>query len=284
MQYFDVKAKMWKPLASTTPSIEAVFCYCVATAGSNFYVAGFDGDHHIYRYDTEYNVFEKLSHQYGKINNLCIIDEYMYAISSKCNQVHQRYSFAKRQWQTVAEVSIPSSQRFFCSGATVLNSKLYVLYGRLISAGGWFTQSAWLHCFDPAKNKLEEKAITCKPHYGSSLFVVNNRICVAGGCVSIDANNSSPVGNPALVEVYNEENNTWSVVEQKHIPPGNPNAVEIEGKVFFIIKKFPVDCGIRIPPGELYPVHLGGWENLAKIDKTAVLCYLPVKRESLKSE
>ena len=89
---------------------------------------------------------------------------------------------------------------------------------------------------------------------------------------------------PAPVEVYDEVKNTWSVVEQKHIPPNKLGAVEIEGKVYFIINKYPVDSGIRIPPGELYPVHLGEWENLAKIANTAVLCHLPVKKESLKAE
>ena len=67
-------------------------------------------------------------------------------------------------------------------------------------------------------------------------------------------------------------------------PQNNPNAVEIGGKVYFIINTFPVDSGIRIPSRERYPVHLGEWENLGKIDKTAVLCNLPVKRESLKAE
>ncbi|XP_020627829.1 kelch-like protein 5 isoform X3 [Orbicella faveolata] len=286
MQYFDVRANLWKPLASTTPSIEASSCYCAAAAGNNLYVAAFDGGHYIYRYDTERNVWEKHPHSRGVINNLCIVDDYMYAISSKCNEVPQRYSFAKRQWQTFAKVSIPSSQRFFCSGATVLNAKLYVLYGRLIPSfsGGSTTLIAVLHCFDPVKNEWKEIASLCGSHFGSSLFVVNNILYVAGGNVHIDANNGSLRGNPALVEVYDEEKNTWSVVEQKHIPPGTPNALEIEGKVYFIINKFPVDSGVRIPPGELYPVHLGEWENLAQIDKTAVLCYLPVKRESLKSE
>jgi len=60
--------------------------------------------------------------------------------------------------------------------------------------------------------------------------------------------------------------------------------VEIERKVYFIVNKFPVESGIRIPPGELYPVHLGEREKLGQIKKTAVLCYMPVKRESLKSE
>ena len=129
----------------------------------------------------------------------------------------------------------------------------------------------------------EVKAKTCKRHYGSNLLVVNNTLYVAGGTYSNDIN-GCPYGNPAHVEAYNDENNTWSVVEQKHIPPNNRIAVEIEGKVHFIINKFPVDSGIRIPPGELYPVHLGEWENLAKIANTAVLWYLPVKRESLKAE
>ncbi|KAJ7311611.1 hypothetical protein OS493_039914 [Desmophyllum pertusum] len=57
------------------------------------------------------------------------------------------------------------------------------------------------------------------------------------------------------------KNNTWSVVEQKHIPSNNLGAVEIEGRVYFIINKFPFDSGIRIPPGELYPVHLDGMKE-----------------------
>ena len=144
-------------------------------------------------------------------------------------------------------------------------------------------ENAELHCFDPVKNEWKQKATTCKPHFESSLLVVNSRLYVAGGNVYIDEN-SNVRGNPAPVEVYDEETNTWSAVEQKHIPPNKPYAVEIESKVYFIINKFSIDSGIRIPPGERYPVHLGEWENLAKIDNTAVLCYLPVKQESLKAE
>ena len=280
MQYFDVDVKTWKPLAATTPSIEATNCFCAASSGNNLYVAGY---YNIYRYDTESNVWEKQPHSCGQINNLCIVDDYMYAISSDCNQFPQRYSFSKCQWQTFAKVKVPSNYRFFCSGATVLNSKLYVLYGGLLYTGSWSLQNAELHCFDPVKNEWEVKAKTCKHHYGSSLFVVNNGLYVAGGYDSTDIN-GCPSGRPAPVEAYNEENNTWSVVEQKHIPPNNRNAVEIEGKVYFMINKFPVDSGIRIPSGELYPVPLGEWENLAKIANTALLGTLPVKWESLKAE
>ena len=66
MQYFDVEVKTWKPLASTTPSIEAN-CYCAASAGNNLYVAGTApvGGYYIYRYDTEGNVWEKQPHSCG---------------------------------------------------------------------------------------------------------------------------------------------------------------------------------------------------------------------------
>ena len=106
-----------------------------------------------------------------------------------------------------------------------------------------------------------------------------------GGCDSI-ATNGTLQGKPAFVEVYYEEKNTWSVVEQKHIPPGSPNAVEIEGRIFFITNKFPVDSGIRLncTRRAVSCSDLGEWENLGKIVTTAVLCYLLVKRESLKSE
>ena len=285
MQYFDVEVKTWKPLASTTPSTEAMNCYCAASADNNLYVAGTApvGGYYIYRYDTEGNVWDKQPHPCGQINNLCIVDDYMYANSSDINQFPQRYSLSKCQWQTFAKVSVPCNHQFYLSGATVLNSKLYALYGDVDFTSSWSLQNAELHCFDPVKNEWEVKAKTCRRHYGSSLFVVNNTLYVAGGYDSINTS-ICPYGRPAPVEAYNEENNTWSVVEQKHIPPNNRIAVEIEGKVYFIINKFPVDSGIRIPPGELYPVHLGEWENLAKIANTAVLCYLPVKQESLKAE
>ena len=126
------------------------------------------------------------------------------------------------------------------------------------------------------------KATTCQAHFGSSLIVVNNRLYVVGGNVHI--NDKVLHCDPAPVEVYDEEQNTWSVVQQKHIPPNNLGAVEIEGRVYFVINKFPVDSGIRIPPEEIYHVHLDEWENLAKVSDKAVLCYLPVKRESLKTE
>ena len=84
--------------------------------------------------------------------------------------------------------------------------------------------------------------------------------------------------------MYDEENNTWSVVDQPHIPPNNLGATEVEGSVYFIINSFPLDSGIRIPPGEVYPVSLDEWENLGKVPKNAVLCHASVRRENSTSE
>ena len=281
MQYFDVEAKTWKPLASTIPPIEANQCYCAASAGNKLYVAAIEGSgHYIYRYDTEGNVWEKQPHSCNIINNLCIIEDYMYAVSRYWNYVPQRYNFATRQWQSFARVSITLPGSVYLSGATLLQSKVYVLYcSQSYVNGRYESQNAVLHSFDPENNEWEVKATTCQPHFGSSLFVVNNRLYVIGGYIS---SSDRPLDAPA--EAYNEENNVWSVVEQKHIPPNNLGAVELEGRVYFIINRFPIDSGLRISPGELYPVPLGEWENLGKINQSAVLCYLPVKRESLKTE
>ena len=90
--------------------------------------------------------------------------------------------------------------------------------------------------------------------------MVNNRLYIAGGCTHNSQFGLVPPG-PAPVEVYDDGNDTWSVVEQKHIPLNNLGAVEIEGRVYFMVNKFPVDVGIRIPPGEVYQICLNDWKK-----------------------
>ena len=141
----------------------------------------------------------------------------------------------------------------------------------------WADKAAVLHCFNPETNKWKQQSSTCHPHYDSCFFVVNNRLYVAGG------SGSSLYPSPSL-EVYDQENNIFTVVEQKHIPPNKLGAVEIEGRVYFMVNKFPVDVGIRIPPGEVYQICLNDWKNLAQINKDAVLCYVPVKTGSLNTD
>ena len=99
-----------------------------------------------------------------------------------------------------------------------------------------------------------------------SLLSITNSVQLGGGGRGISTRNL----NPAPVEVYNEENNSWSVEEQGHFPPNNLGAVN----------KFPIDSGIRKPPGEAYNVSLNEWENMAEVMSDAVLCYLPVKEKT----
>jgi len=299
VKYFDAEAKMWKPLPYVAQlGNETLSCYCAEYFGNCLYVVGKNqsGQFVIYRYDVANNSWDTLppilepNHQ---INCLSTVDDYIYAVSE--SNPPQRYSLANNNWQKGAKLPGAGAEdrSFFASdgyyrlsniAAVVVKTKIYAVHGCEKSVPrGWQDVPAIMHCFDPAKNKWERKASTCRPHFGSSLFIVNERLCLAGGNVSCDSF-FKPNSGPAPVEVYKEENNTWSVLEQNHIPPNKLGAVEIEGRVYFIINKFPIDSGIRIPSEEMYHINLDAWENLEKVSDEAVLCHLPVKRESLKTQ
>ena len=291
-QYFDVDTKLWKPLASVAQLGEITDeCHSAELIGNNLYVVTEaqqqQGCHEnvVYRYHILNNTWEKLpklnigvdrdkSRRPPKIF-LCSVSEYLYVIAP--SSPPQRYDLSNNVWQAGEKLNFPQHEGIFHSvAATVMNCKIYVIHGCKDREN--VDKPAVVHCFDPEKNEWERKASTCHPRFGSSILVVNNRLCVAGGSTS---SRYFP-GVPPPVELYDKRKDTWSVVEQKHIPQNNLGAFEIERRVFFLINNFPIDSGIRIPPEENYPVHLGEWENLAKVSKNAVLCYLPVKRENLR--
>ena len=284
MQYFDFEAKAWKLLTTLIPApgVNTSYPYAVSF-GCKVYVG--DGSR-VRCYDIEKNVWEfPICHSGGSISNLCRLKDYMYPILPSVSNIPERYNVAECHWQRFAKVNIEedSSNSFYNSGGTAMHSNLYVLYGHKMKLqSSWQMQNAVLHCFDPLRNRWEKKAPTCQPHFGSSLFVVSGKLYVAGGYVSVSERGAPNIySKPAPVEVYDKENNTWSVINQSRIPPNELGAVEIEGRVYFIINKFPIDSGIRIPPGELYPVYLDEWQNLGKVDEKAALCYMPLKSESL---
>ena len=292
-RYFDVDTKLWKPLASVAQLDERIDVCCSAELiGSYlFVVTGVQVEPEmqvacvVYRYHILNNKWEKLpglkireSYELwdtrGKIC-VCSVSGYLYVIS--LSNPPQRYSLSTGVWQAGEELNFVKNvqhdkERFDSVAATVMNCKIYVIHGYQA------VKPAVVHCFDPEKNEWERKASTCHPHFESSIFVVNNRLCVAGISNSI----RNLMRDHPPVELYDERKDTWSVVEQKRIPPNNLGAFEIERRVYFLINNFPIDSGIRIPPEENYPVHLGEWENLAKVSENAVLCYLPVKKENLR--
>ena len=288
-QYFDVDTKLWKPLVSVAQLGEITEVYYSAELIGNYlYVVWRSDEYFVYRYHVLNNNWEKLSkldmweykvesHGLPKIC-ACSVNGYLYVITR--SNPPQRYDLSNNVWQAGERLNFPVHEGIFQSvAATVMNCKIYVVHGCKDHSD--VDKPAVVHCFDPEKNKWERKASTCHPRFGSSIFVVNNRLCVAGGS---NSSRNFPGFRPPCppVELYDKRKDTWSVVEQKNIPHNNLGAFEIERRVFFLINNFPIDSGIRIPPEENYPVHLGEWENLAKVSKNAVLCYLPVKKENLR--
>ena len=171
MMYFDIEEKQWKQLSSLAPAADARNCFCAKTVGGELFVAI---DSSIYCYDIEADKWETHKDQTCRVvKSLCTVGDYMYAITSDCNEVTQRYSFPKRQWQSFAKVNVTGSlpdNRYYYSGATVLLSKVYVLYGHKMynpPRQYWQVQNAVLHCFDPASNvwqkKLQPAALTLGP-------------------------------------------------------------------------------------------------------------------------
>ena len=276
---------------------EATACFCAEYVGNYMYLAAKrENDFVNYRYHTVKNTWEILPSFVGLTNQIscfCSVDDHLYAIYQ--SQTPYRYHIPTNQWQCVAKSSVQSNmpQSFFGNQAAVVyKSCVYVLRGQGIqiwcgtdryglNTYFWEPKAADAFCFDPKRNVWEQKASTSTYHFGSSLLVVNNKLYVAGGKCTIDSNTAEPCVRTGSVEVYDEKNNTWSVADQPHIPPNNLGAIEVEGSVYFIINNFPVDSGIRIPPGEVYPVSLDEWENLGKVAINAVLCHVPVKRNDL---
>ena len=325
MWCFDVQSKKWKLLTSMQKLAEEgksmakpvreeecydlakllreEECYCAEVVGNYLYVVATGSIIHCY--DIVHDIWSKLPPcpSYTEIGALCHFEDHLYAIFK--SSAPYRYNIATNQWQSVAssKAVCDLSQETFCNKAAVVyKSCIYVLYGQ-----GQFRQEVGrryertfypavsvLYCFDPKKNVWEQKASTKTPHFGSSLLVVNNNLCVAGGSGSLELSRLGTLaaetkfvpaaGDPAAIEVYNDQKNAWSVVKQKRIPPNNLGAVEIDGRVYFIINSFPVDSGIRIPPGEVYPVVLEGWQDLLSVRRNATLCYVPLKTENLKTE
>ena len=229
----------------------------------------------------------RFQNSFVRVGCMSSVNEYIYVISD--SGVPQRYSLAQNDWQCGSKLPNDDQEILVYMTAVSMGSKIYVLHGCYRREDGTNSRRekpAVVHCFDPLKNVWLKKASTLYPHFNSTLFVDNNKLYVADGWDTVPNESSGykrATGGAAPVEVYNEESNSWYVVKQNRIPSNTLGAVELlGGKVYFIINKLPIDSGIRIPPNEVYKISLREWENsLERIDRTAVLCYLSVKKEML---
>ena len=225
--YFDVQSKIWKQLSSVQKLAEGLECYCAELIGNYLYVAAtFNArEYTVCCYDIVLNVWRKLPPIPGSSNNpigsLCHIEDHLYVIYK--SSAPYRFNLRTNQWQSIAssKAVCDLSQETFCNkAAAVYKSCPYVLYGqgqitRKSSKGLPFFRChvslSVLFRFDPKKNGWEQKASTKTPHFGSSLFVVNNNLCVAGGSSSLNSSSYELVGSlahaPATIEVYNDQEN-----------------------------------------------------------------------------
>ena len=215
---------------------KGVRCYCAELIGNYLYVAATSNllKHVVFCYDIVHNVWRKLppipSLSYYEIGSLCHIEDHLYIIYK--SSAPYRFNLTTNQWQPIAHSKAVCNlgQKTFCNkAAAVYKSCLYVLYGQgqIINKNSErnpiFRSQASLSVvfrFDQTKDHWEQKASTKTPHFGSSLFVVENNLCVAWGRCSFQTPNVSldglPAGAPAAIEVYNDQENAWSVVHNKH--------------------------------------------------------------------
>ena len=306
VKYFHAETSSWKPFPSMARLVDVTKCICAEVVGNYLYVAvepAERGSHIMYRYDTVRNVWEKLPRFQNdisfRVDCMSSVNEYIYVISG--SGLLQRYSLAQNDWQSGSNLPFfnntdDDQEKLVFVTAVSMRSKIYVLHGCYIMTEGkdnygrlslgMNPKPAVVHCFDPLRNVWRKMASTRYPHFKSNLFVDKNNLYVAGGSATISngsqMNRVASTGD-APVEVYNEETNSWCVVEQNRIPSNALGAVELlGGEVYFMINKFPIDSGIRIPPNEVYKISLREWENsLERIDRTAVLCNLSVNKEML---
>ena len=83
MKYFDFENKTWKTLPASIPSIKSTRCHSAVSVGNTLFATGEtpDGNNSLFRYDTESNAWDMKQHSCGgSIDNLCIMDDYVYAL------------------------------------------------------------------------------------------------------------------------------------------------------------------------------------------------------------
>ena len=196
-------------------------------------------------------------------------------------QIMYRYHMVRNVWEKLPRFQT-NFVRVGCMSS--VNEYIYVISDSGVPQRYSLAQNDW-QCGSKLLNDDQEILVYMTAvSMGSKIYVLNG--CYKEEMGSGRSESSGRIwveGGPAPVEVYNEESNLWYVVEQNRIPSNILGAVELlGGKVCFIINKFPIDSGIRIPPNEVYKISLREWENsMEKINRTAVLCYMSVKKEML---
>lgn len=272
VKYFESESKTWKPFSGfKLPSLQIK--PAVLYSGNHLFLFD-EKDVHQYQIDT--NSWKTLPPMKNTRHDFqaCMLEDFLYVIGG-CEVNHtaasERFNFSKKTWQLIG---FHEEQGLYGCSQTVHNGYIYSVGGSWAAGGA----DRGVFRFNPAKNEWTKLAGTAYSHTQACAFVVKGKLYVAGGKTDPPSKRQRGLVPSRHVEVYDEENDQWCLVPQPHIPPNNYGAVEIDGRIFFILGSFAYDSGIRIGDDEVYHVDIEDWEPICHHDEDAVFVYMPVNR------
>ena len=171
-----------------------------------------------------------------------------------------------------------SSLDFMKNKVCTVVLRLYTMALFILLVGLGLQEVLTVVCSDLTLPRMSGQSWQGLPTAQACTFVVKGKLYVAGGKTDPPRKCQRGLVPSMHVEVYDEENNQWCSVPQPHIPLNNYGAVEIEGRIFFILGSFAYDSGIRIGDDEVYHVDIEDWEPICHHDADAVFVYMPVNR------
>ena len=275
VKYFDSESMNWQSFPGLKlPSLQnrpAVYY-----TGNHLFL--FD-EKNVHQYQIDTNSWKTLPPMKNARHDfqVCMFEDFLYVIGG-CEVNHtavsERFCFSKKMWQLMA---FHEEQGLYGCALVAHNGCIYSIGGSWAEGGA----DRGVFRFDPVKNKWTKLAPTVNSHTHACAFVVGRKLYVAGGNTVPPSKRQRGLIPSRHVEVYDEENNQWCSVPQPHIPPNNYGAVEIEGRIYFILGNFAYDSGIRIGEHEVYHVDIEDWEPISHHDADAVFVYMPVNRDGI---
>lgn len=272
VKYFDSESRTWQPFSGLKlPSLQIK--PAVLYSGNHLFLFD-EKDVHQFQIDT--NSWKTLPPMKNARHDFqaCMLEDFLYVIGGHEDNhtaASERFNFSKKTWQLVG---FHAEQGLYGCAQTVHNGYIYSVGGSWAEGGA----DRGVFRFNPAKNEWKKLAGTTYSHTQACTFVVKGKLYVAGGKTDPPSKRQRGLCPSRHVEVYDEENDRWCSVLQPHIPPNNYGAVEIEGRIYFILGSFAYDSGIRIGDDEVYHVDIEDWEPICHHDTDAVFVYMPVNR------
>ena len=206
--------------ASMAQLTEATECFCAEYVGNYLYVgAKKEVGYPNYRYDTVSNSWETLpqilSHDdfcHRRIDSLCSVDDFLYAMSGESTCVPFRYCPSKNNWQGGANLSFVEKQlnnsnnRLTTTAATVCKSHIYVVHSvKTAEERKVQSNSGGQQLVQPPRAGTFSRSTTSAA--GSTLAVLHG-----GQAVSANLTSQVWVDKSVLLHCFDPKANTWKKI------------------------------------------------------------------------